>query len=162
MILKQILNFLPTCLHACSLYEMDSTTKRRSSRLLTPLIYNALWISWSFIVIFTTFFWAIYAAHLHSVLESNYLSLFSLLEQASNSWTESHDFSKIPLQAILRSVNLTKKSANQLSWIIHRWAYTWLAWAIVLAIVSEKSGSQYLQVFHRSTTFSSKNLANME
>ncbi|KAG0142471.1 hypothetical protein CROQUDRAFT_662479 [Cronartium quercuum f. sp. fusiforme G11] len=119
---------------AFCLCNLDGSNNKRSSRILTPFIYNFVWISWSIIVISLTTFWAVATVRLQSKMDSLAQHLLSLLKESTISWDAHQDFSRIPLKAILADRDDMIQNMMQLTRILVPWGKTWLGLAIVLLV----------------------------
>ncbi|KAG0148366.1 hypothetical protein CROQUDRAFT_131903 [Cronartium quercuum f. sp. fusiforme G11] len=117
-----------------NLCDPEGLQQNRSSKILTPLVYNSIWLSWCFLVTVVTFYWAILAAEGHDQLDPILLGLLSMLEQASDSWAAHQDVSRIPVAVLFQERDILLGVLNKLARSVGWWARTWFVMATGLGI----------------------------
>lgn len=117
--------------HAC-LCDVAGQKNSRLSRLLTPSLYNSLWISGTVFVIIVHAYWAIRTTLLFSQLESSIVHTLKLLKRAVKLWDLNHNLSRIPVATILVLAQKLNAFQNPLKWLVIGWAASWACFVTVL------------------------------
>lgn len=118
--------------HACLCDVKGGDQNQRLSKLLTPLLYNSIWLTVSFLVIILTTYWALRTTQIFIIMAPVIQHLFNSLQTSIQSWSINHDLKQIPIVELLKEANFLHADLAQLSPIIIGWAKTWLAFAILL------------------------------
>lgn len=119
--------------HAC-LCDVQGNKNTRSSRILTPVIYNTLWVSWIIFAIVVTLYWTIRSVFIFDELDYTIRHLKSALGAASNSWDNHHDFSRIHLGSLMMKRDAVLEKMSHLSSNNLGWSRTWMVLAAPLAV----------------------------
>ncbi|KAH9820767.1 hypothetical protein DFH28DRAFT_634906 [Melampsora americana] len=85
--------------HSC-LFNVDGKVKSKLTRILSPMVYNTIWMSWTLITLGSMLYWSIHLGTALFDLQLKLDDLIGLLEHAARSWDRHHDSSKINLQAM--------------------------------------------------------------
>ncbi|KAG0148283.1 hypothetical protein CROQUDRAFT_669952 [Cronartium quercuum f. sp. fusiforme G11] len=119
--------------YAC-LCDVQQTGARQITRILTPLIYNVVWISWPIFSLACVSYWSLTAKKAeHVVLEGNQ-GIMELLTISSAEWEKSHDMSKIPTIALLQQSQVLLRHYKVFFSKMQQLGTIWLILATVLAM----------------------------
>ncbi|EGG11667.1 uncharacterized protein MELLADRAFT_70812 [Melampsora larici-populina 98AG31] len=118
--------------HACLCDVKGDNQNQRFSKLLTPLLYNSIWLTVSLVVIMLTTYWALRTTQILIIISPVKEHLFDLLQTSIKSWSINHDLKQIPTVELFSEGDFLHQYLEKLSPIIVAWAQTWLAFAIVL------------------------------
>ncbi|EGG04616.1 uncharacterized protein MELLADRAFT_72339 [Melampsora larici-populina 98AG31] len=121
--------------YAC-LCDVDGTKNKKYSRILTPIVYNSIWISWSLLAIGMISYWAVRSVQDANELQMNLQHTFPLLKKASVSWDAHHDFGKVPIKALLNYMVVLFRNWSHMDLTLVGWATAWAALAGALALVN--------------------------
>ncbi|KAH9814996.1 hypothetical protein DFH28DRAFT_970059 [Melampsora americana] len=119
--------------YAC-LCDVGGTKNRKFSKLMTPIVYNAIWISWTVIAFGIILYWSVMAVSVLTRLEDRLQRFFRMLDDAAISWDTHHDFSNIPLTAIC---------ADALS-LFHDWKFFMFVVRVLLTMLNQVLGLREL------------------
>ncbi|KAH9819987.1 hypothetical protein DFH28DRAFT_885410 [Melampsora americana] len=119
--------------YAC-LFDVDGTKNKKYSRILTPIVYNSIWITWSLFAIGIISYWAVRSLKDTNDLQKNLHHILALLRKASGSWDLHHDFGKVPIKTILNYMVILFKNWSQIDSTLVRWATVWASLAGALAL----------------------------
>lgn len=147
---------------ASSLCNVDGKNKSKLARILTPMVYNSIWISWTSITLASMLYWSISLGMVFFDLQLKTADLIGLLEHAAKSWDRYHDFSKIGFQTMFNERDAIFVGLSNARRTIIGWSINLIVLAAALSIVSYDwtgwLGRNSLLVVHR-TSRSVKNCA---
>ncbi|KAH9808193.1 hypothetical protein DFH28DRAFT_997921 [Melampsora americana] len=118
--------------HAC-LCDVEGKKTNKLSRILTPNLYNSIWISWTILAISLTAYWTIRAVMILSKFKSLALDLFTSLEKAAEIYETRQSFD-YHLATIFAKRDSVVQEVTKVGSVINGWAITWLCLAVVLAV----------------------------
>ncbi|KAH9820472.1 hypothetical protein DFH28DRAFT_923766 [Melampsora americana] len=130
--------YLALCL--CDVTDVKSS---RLPRLLTPIVYNTTWISWSIITIALIAYWAIRMGRHMFDAQRTCDRLLELLKRAAISW-ERHDNAQSFWGDLLPTLILAVHGTQLTGTLIVGWCITWIALAVGLAVLLLRMLNQIL------------------
>ncbi|KAH9820766.1 hypothetical protein DFH28DRAFT_634886 [Melampsora americana] len=117
--------------HSC-LFDVDGKDKGKLARILTPMVYNSIWMSWTLITIGSMLYWSISLGIVFLDLQLKSNDLISLLRHAAKSWDSHHDLSRIDLRKMSNVGNSIFTGWNYMRPMIIGWSVTLIVLAGVL------------------------------
>lgn len=119
--------------YAC-LCDVGGTKNKKYSRILTPIVYNSIWISWSLLAIGVISHRAFRSVQVLTELDRGWYQLVALLKTASESWTAHHNIGLIPVRTLLIDMSSLYEKWHIAGSTVVGFANTWIALGSVLAL----------------------------
>ncbi|KAH9820007.1 hypothetical protein DFH28DRAFT_885771 [Melampsora americana] len=114
--------------------EVPGSKKRPGSRIMSPIFYNFIWITWAVLATIATMYWACRAIQRFSNLQDHLKLMHHVLGYSSTLWEEHHDFKMIPIRLILaNSMTLFRDWRKVSSWMTW-WGITWIVLGSALLV----------------------------
>ncbi|EGG01884.1 uncharacterized protein MELLADRAFT_72859 [Melampsora larici-populina 98AG31] len=118
--------------YAC-LCDVEGTKNKKYSRILTPMVYNSIWISWSLVAIAVPSYWTVHSIRQLTEVERHLHQVLPLLEQASLSWDAHHDFGILAHSELVSRINSLLEAWYDVDSVITGFAITWIVLGAALA-----------------------------
>ncbi|KAG0148657.1 hypothetical protein CROQUDRAFT_654489 [Cronartium quercuum f. sp. fusiforme G11] len=119
--------------YAC-LCDVQRARRQKFARVLTPIVYNTAWMSWSIVTIALMGFLASSMCRSGNSLRESSQRLISLLNEASAAWEDTKDIAEHPLSVLISQRTVILQGVNLLTWKYRQWCLVWIGLDVVLAI----------------------------
>lgn len=106
------------------------------SRILTPLVFNCIWLSFSFLAILQAVVWAAVAGKTACNFDRYADRCLVLLKQASDLWSSSLPVPFELVGDLMAAADHIKKTLVGLSWVVTRWGISWTLVGLGVLVVS--------------------------
>lgn len=122
-----------------SLGDLNGRKKNRYSGMMTPLVFNSVWLAWSLLVIMLSLGWAIISGKTAASFDRQATKGLNLLAGVVEAWDKGDDVSNSQLQEIFAIYRSVISTLDDICGMIKGWAGTWMFLGICLFIVSESA-----------------------
>ncbi|KAH9820033.1 hypothetical protein DFH28DRAFT_702345 [Melampsora americana] len=114
--------------------EVLSPKKRRALRIMSPVFYNLIWITWAAVATGLTVYWALKAVRLFSKFQDHFKLMRDMLDYSSASWDTYHDIAKVPLRLLLTDMRTLFHDWREIRTWMTWWGNTWAVFGSALLV----------------------------
>ncbi|KAG0144684.1 hypothetical protein CROQUDRAFT_659619 [Cronartium quercuum f. sp. fusiforme G11] len=119
--------------HACFCH-IDETSRPVPRWVLSPRVYNFIWISWSLVVTISIGFWSVKAGRGFDLMERRILHLFKIMDRDDRLWNVNHTTTSASLRPFFTEAVALFQALDQVSSTNTTVFSIWVAVTSVLAI----------------------------
>lgn len=130
-----------------SFCDVDSKNNNKKPWVLTPRVYNSIWISWTFIITALILFWVVKVTIEFSKIERLIIQIIQALNDAADAWDIAVDYSKLHVKEVLAMRDAVYKDLDILAKSVERFCGFLVVFSGVLALVSTMISRHGLNYF---------------